>query len=79
MAHTPYCVSCEVPMTLVRSVPGWTYTPAVECFQCVCGTYVTLQIVTQDFPIVGPHAKPHLTNCEAAPGNVMFSNVQPAG
>jgi hypothetical protein len=83
MAFTPYCVACEAPMTLVRSVPGWTYTPGVECYQCICEAYETLQIVKQDVPIVGPHAKPRLTDREATPGLVMFGrdnvNMQPRG
>lgn len=82
MTHTPHCTSCDVPMTLVRKVPGWTYTPAVECFQCDCGDFEILHAVVEQVPVAGRHAQPHPTNYDATPGSGMFSdlpNLQPSG
>ena len=81
MTNNPTCYACQQRMELVRVVPGWRLVPAVECFQCECGSVETRHANIAQMPVAGPHAQPHLTNYDASPGTGMLSdgpNMQPS-
>lgn len=57
-------------MELVRTVPGWTLVPAVECFQCECGEVSIRHAMVRQMSIAELRGAMHATD-RAIPGPLL--------
>jgi len=72
-------------MELVRTVPGWTSVPAVECFQCGCGEVSIRHAMVRQVSIpahqITPQAASRLANHVPTSDTALIEspNLQPSG